>query len=530
MFMGPGWGSDRSNLQRSVDIAAGLYSPGKRGLRLAGRLAAQCVHGTLASAPMKTPAPPFSLPNLRAHDPSPALNPRSPALLGTLLVGLALSASLVGCAGRAAAPSATPAGPATAPPPTAIPATPSETATAVPGKVSIWLEWSPAEMRALDGIIEEYREMHPGLAFEIVYQRPGTLKSSFELAVQNDEAVPSMLIGSSEWGSTWAEESLIRDVSAVVLPEHQEALHAVAWEQVERDGFVTGLPLELQGTVLYRNTSLAPEPAVSVDALLTAAEEARASGRFGASFDLGFRRAAPLLKTCKGELVADERVDPVGRPQGLCWLRLLNRLGTAGPVTIDSEEDLERFLAGQSMWLLDSTEEMLRIQEELGAGAMAVDPWPLYGSTGEPLAGYVWTENAYFPAAASDQDFEAAWSFAVHLLAAENQRLLSDTGGVRHLPVHREVAPSDALAGQALRVLLAGTPLPDQEAFGDIMRELETAIRLVVLQGGDPDLALDLALNEIREARIPTETPTRTPTATITPTPSRTPFPSPPPG
>lgn len=453
----------------------------------------------------------------------PALLART--LLGTLLVGLTLAA----CGGLRATPTAAPIETVTSPPTAAVSPLPSPTPTPPPGKVTIWLDWSPAELEALGGIIEDYVEMHPGTRFQVIYQRPGTLQAEFEAAAGSGEE-PSILIASSELGPGWVEEGLIRDVSNFVLPEHREALQPMAWEQVARGEEITGLPLELQGTVLYRNSSLAPEPADTVDELLAASRESREAGRAGASFDLGFRRAAPFLRTCKGELRADERVDPVGRPQGLCWLRLLDRLGGAGPVTFDTGEDKEAFLAGQSMWLLGSTDELLELQEGVGAENLAVDPWPLYTPTGEMLTGYVWSQNAYFPKAAPDEDFEAAWSFSIHLLAPENQRLLSNASGVRHLPTHSEVALEDPLMGAASRVLLGGLPLPDQAALEDVVRELETAVRLVVGQGGDPELALDLALNEIRAARIPTVTPTPTAVPTMTPSPTVTPFPSPPPG
>ncbi len=282
--------------------------------------------------------------------------------------------------------------------------------------------------------------------------------------------------------------------------------------------------------MLYRNRARVEEPANTVDRMVQRSEQDLLEGGEGSSFDLGFRRAAPLVQSCRGEIVSDPEVVPITQPAGLCWLRLLNRLGRSGEVTFDTEEDFELFRQGETLWLIDSTEKMVQLRAALGEEGLAVDPWPLYESTGESLLGAVWAENAYFPAAATDQDFEAAWSFATYLLAPENQRLLSQARGVAHLPVLPSIELEDPLLQQARRSLDTGVPLVQVQVEEQIRRELSTAIRLVVADGGEPELALGLALEEIRRSRIPTPTPTRTPSPTLSPTPTETPLPTPPPG
>ena len=400
---------------------------------------------------------------------------------------------------------------------------------AIGGTVRLWLDWNPAELEALESVINSYRQIHPGTKFELIYLPSDRLRPAFETAAANGEG-PSLLVGPSSWGLVMHEAGLLRDVGPLVLPELADAVHRLAWQQVALGDLVAGLPFELRGTVLYRNTLIAAQPADTVEALLNEAAEARLTGLAGAVLDLGFDRAAPFLHTCKGQLVTDERVDPIERPAGLCWLRLLDRLGSAGRPTLNTDEDRQAFAAGDSVWLIDSTEAMNELMTALGEGAIAIDRWPLYEATGEALSGYVWTENLYFPAAASDGDFEAAWSFAVYLLSPEVQRRLSENPAVRHLPVIPAVEPADALLLQAARAFDMGQRLPDPRPLEDIVPHLSTAIRLVVSQGGDPELALELALEEIRKARIPTATPTRTPAPTLTPTTTPTAPPTPPPG
>jgi ABC-type glycerol-3-phosphate transport system substrate-binding protein len=458
--------------------------------------------------------------------------PRSIRFAPSRAVAAALSLVLLALSACSPAASATPT-PSTATPvpptPTATP-TPTNEPTRPSGIVTIWLDWGPAEMQALERIVDNYREMNPGAEFQISYHPPQSLRTDFESTVADGDELPSLLLGPASWGDALYESGALRDVGGSLIPDQRRSVHPYAWKQVDRNGAVIGLPLELKGTVLYRNVRLASAPAQSVAELVEAARAVRATGAVGASFDLGFNQSAPMIRTCKGELRTESDVDPVARPIGLCWLRLLDRLGQAGPVTFNTDEDLTRFEEGQSAWMLESTDKILELQAAIGDSNLEIDPWPMYQPTGEQLFGYVWTENGYFPAAVDDADFEAAWSFAVYLLAPDNQRLMGDARGVRHLPVLQNATLDDRLLAEARAILLSGSPLPDQRLLEDIIGGLSTAVRLTVSQGGDPELALDLALGQIREARIPTPTPTATQAPTLTPTPSQTPLPTPPPG
>lgn len=478
--------------------------------------------GTLAGAAMRDPTG-QKTPQQRLR--SIRLEPIQLRLAAWALLVLVLSACGPAATATAVPSTATP----TEPVPTATPEATSEP-TRPSGIISIWLDWGPAEMQALERIVDRYREMNPGVEFRISYHRPDVLRSDFESAVANGDELPTLLLGPASWGDALYGSGALRDLSGSLLPDQRQAIHPFAWAQVDRNGSVIGLPFELKGTVLYRNVRLVSASAQSVDDLVEAARAVRATGAAGAILDLGFDRSAPMIRTCKGELHTEKDVDPLTRPIGLCWLRLLNRLGQTGPVTFNSDDDLASFEEGQSAWMLGSTDRILELQEAIGEGNLEIDPWPIYQPTGEQLFGYVWTENGYFPAGVDDADFEATWSFAVYLLAPENQRLMGDAQGVRHLPVLQDVTLDDRLLAEARAILLSGLPLPDQRLIEDIKGGLSTAVRLTVGQGGDPELALELALGQIREARIPTPTPTSTPAPTVTPTPSLTPPPTPPPG
>lgn len=456
---------------------------------------------------------------------------RTVGLIWTTVVVLAISVLAVAC---------TPAGPTTpapsspTPAPTAQPSPPPSVAPSTPtpvfsGTVTIWLDWGLAEMRGMERLIEAYRQLHPSSRFEVVYHRSEDLRGEFEAAVEAGSP-PSLLIGPSDWGDPLYEAGALRNVAEAVLPDQREALHPLAWAQVDRGEVILGLPLDLQGTLLYRNRSFIESQPDTVAEFVVAGQMASRAGAIGEALDLGFSQSAPMLRTCRGEFTLEPGSDPIARPAGLCWLRLLDRLGQAAPVVFGSQEDLQSFTIGRSAWLLESSEMLPELLAAVGSENLAVNDWPLYEPTGEQLTGYVWTENLYFPRQVEDEDFEAAFAFAVYLLAPDSQRKLAAGQRVQHIPVLREAELENPLLAGARSVLEQGVARPDLRQFDRIATELNTAVRLVVAQGGEPELALELALQEIRQATAPTATPTPTTPPTATPTPTDTPFPSPPPG
>ncbi len=64
------------------------------------------------------------------------------------------------------------------------------------------------------------------------------------------------MIGPSAWVPLLVGEGLVVDVSALIDSQLQRDLFPVAWEMVILGDVMAGLPLELQGNVLYRNSEL----------------------------------------------------------------------------------------------------------------------------------------------------------------------------------------------------------------------------------------------------------------------------------
>jgi ABC-type glycerol-3-phosphate transport system substrate-binding protein len=437
---------------------------------------------------------------------------------------------IAGCGVAASRPTST------ASPTEALPSTPILTSAPGPtstssvpplrGRVSLWLDWDPARMQALIEAIRGFKARHPQVEFDLSYYPTDQLLPAFEEAAAGHLG-PSVVIGSSIWGRAFADQGWIRDISPYLLPSQQNSIQPVVWSQVSVGSQVLGLPLTLEGNVLYRNTTLAPEPALTVGDLVQAAQDLKATKGFGASLDFGLMVSAPQIAAC-GIKLDTQAVLPFDEAGGECWLGLMQRLGRAGKPVFNSDDDRSQFASGKSAWLIDSNLQLDSLVAALGRDSLAVDPWPADDITGGHLNGYVWSENAYLTSSSSNVDVEASWAFLAYLLAPETQAAMDDVEGALRVPSVVGVAVADPLLDRARTVLQAGQPRPFSGDLNRLSGLLDTALRLVVGQAGDVRLATMLTLQEIQKANLATATPTATPAQTSTATPSSVPSATPP--
>jgi ABC-type glycerol-3-phosphate transport system substrate-binding protein len=431
----------------------------------------------------------------KARGYAPVPNAAGIALLAALTV--AACTSRPSSATRIASPSPSTAAVPTAAAPQATNTPPA--ASSLKGNVVIWLAWSPQEMAALSDLVAAFQAHNPGVRFSLTYIRPGDLRSRLEAAV-NGGGAPTVFFGPSQWGPALLAAGAIQDVGARVLPELQDSMRPLAWSQVAYGQTVLGLPLEMQGEILYRNVVLQPEPAATVFDLVKWAKVG--TDRFADSvpLDLGFAHTGGFLATCggtfglpSGDPGADERA-------GVCWLTLLTRLRGFGPLVFNMDKDVASFSMGHSPWLIESTQLQPELAKAVGAKGLAIDPWPIYEPTGQRLRGFVWTENAYFVRSLPAEDLEASWAFVISLLSPEAQSRFADALGSRHLPVLRSVTPPDATLARIQEVLDQGVAEPLVPDLSLYAVPLERAILAVTGQGTDPAVAYQRALDTIQSS------------------------------
>ncbi len=410
-----------------------------------------------------------------------------------------LLALLTACAAGIPGPTATPQ-PAT-PIPTAAPtATPESTepVEGFQGTLSIWLSWGPEGVRALNDLIRTFQSDHPGATFAVAYVPADELRPTLDQAAAGRQ-LPSLFLAPSRWGPELRQAGMIQDLADQPIDQVRAIVHSLAWSQVTQEDQVLGLPVQLEGNVLYRNRELSPVPAATVEGLVESARRFRGTPAVGINLDFGYSTIVPFGSACGGQIVQPGSLPDLQGPLGPCWLALLQELSRAGPVAFNSDLDREAFQSGKAGWLIESTELYETLAAGLGEAAVAVDPWPIYEASGEPLAGYVWGENIYFRNGMEPAELELAWEFSTFLLSAEAQQALSSPFGAGNLPVHAGTLPLVGVYGLMYQALLSGVARPLEPQATEIAEILERAARAVAVQGTPVEIALRRALEELAD-------------------------------
>ncbi|HLE03945.1 MAG TPA: extracellular solute-binding protein [Anaerolineales bacterium] len=353
-------------------------------------------------------------------------------------------------------------------------------------------------MTALNELIRAFQSDRPAATFAVAYVRADELRQTIEQAAAEGK-LPSLFFAPSTWGPELLQAGMIRDLADQPVDQVRAIVHSLAWSQVIQGDSVLGLPVQLDGDVLYRNRELAPVPAATVEGLVESSRGFRGTQVVGMNLDYGYSTIVPFGTACGGQLIQPGSLPDLQGALGPCWLALLQELSRAGPVAFNSDLDREAFRSGQAGWLIESTELYETLAAELGQATLAVDPWPIYEASGEPLAGFVWSESLYFRNGMEHAETKLAWEFATFLLSAESQQALSSPVGAGNLPVHAGNFPLVGVYGQMYQALLGGVPRPLDPPAPEIAEILERAARAVAVQGTSVEIALRRALEELAD-------------------------------
>jgi arabinogalactan oligomer/maltooligosaccharide transport system substrate-binding protein len=429
------------------------------------------------------------------------------------VIGLALVLFLASCGGGAESPTPVPisatstASPSPAEPTVPLPALLTPVATRDQGgELRLWLSWDGHDLDAFGRVVELFAEEYPSITPRITYVPEDQM---LETLVNAPEGTgPTVFFAASSSAPILWEAGHILDMSENIPSELHASLQLVAWSQAVFEGKVVGVPLAMEGVLLFRNRELAPSRAATVDELVTTAMELRNQGTgIGASLDFAFIYSASRLLACDGTIFAPDGSMGFAGDAGRCWLELERRLSEAGRVVFNGDEDLDLFASGQSAWLIELSTHVPELEEAIGEGNLAIDAWPDYEETGMPLEGFVWTENAYFPTGMTQAEMDAAWAFVSFMLTPQVQLILADPQGAWHMPVLARLDLEDGLQIQTLGALLNGLPLPMNPTLWRAAGSLENAVRLVAQQGAEPLLALSVLVAELSPI-LPTPLPT----------------------
>jgi ABC-type glycerol-3-phosphate transport system substrate-binding protein len=380
--------------------------------------------------------------------------------------------------------------------------TPSPTGTSEPllrGTVELWIDWTQDEINALYSNLQRFQSQFPLVEISISFHTPDHLLSDFQVAVRNGEG-PDLLIGPSEWGDLLLAEGMIRDISDRVLQELIATLHPLAWQSVTRGRAIIGLPLTMEGIVLYRNTALVDSPPETLDDLIESALAVEEAGNRRGMFDLGFFNSGAFLQSCGGKLVDDFGGLALSPQAGECWLGILDDWSQAGRAVFNTDEDYEAFAQGEIPWLIDDSTKAEELFSALGEDGLAIDPWPIYSPIERRLLGYAWTRNIYFASSTEATQFDAAWVLARYLLTEDIQLSLAKVRSGRQFPVLKEAEFEERSLHEMLLALNENIALPLYPEFAVFAEVLEEAAVDVTQRGYDPYWSIRFILPKLERS------------------------------
>ncbi|MGW8251265.1 MAG: extracellular solute-binding protein, partial [Anaerolineales bacterium] len=151
------------------------------------------------------------------------------------------------------------------------------------------------------------------------------------------------------------------------------------------------------------------------------------------------------------------------------------------------------FKAGKAGMIIDGTWNLNDIAAAIGAENLEIDPWPA------GMSGYVQNDNIYMGANTTEGDQAACWGFMEYMLTPEAQAVISENN-TGFLPAAMGVDVPDRLRQEAVAAFEGGTAFPVIPEMGAYWGPMDTALKSVFDEGGDPAFALAQAENSINAA------------------------------
>lgn len=424
--------------------------------------------------------------------------PRRILTLVCLVVGMLVGA----CAPRIEDQPTQAVQPTVSPPePTAKAAQQEPTESGIGGQVTIWLDWNPDELQGLRQVITSFQERYPDIGFSLAYHRTDLIWDDFTHN-QGASGSPTVLIGPSSWGPELLDRGWSLNVNSLIDAELVRTVHPIAWSQARQARTAYGLPVELHGILLYRNSAIYPEESVTVDDFVNTAKSLKSESGIQTILDLEFMNASAHMDACGGSFYDSFGGFNLTTESGVCWLTLLQAYGRAGRVLFNVDDDLELFTSAETAWLVEESNQIGDLEAAIGADNLAIDAWPIYSPTNRALSSLVWTDNVYLITNGTQADQEASWAFMRFLLTPEAQTILSEPATGANLPVIIGVELEDPTRAQALAVLLRGSPLPLFSTLPLLADPLTDAIEDVVVHGADIPYSFQVSADRVEAALL----------------------------
>ena len=356
------------------------------------------------------------------------------------------------------------------------------TPSALSGELVIWSIFPDdgETTRALD--FGRFQQLHPGITIETTFIEQNEMLEAYRTAFGTADA-PDLVIAPVDWAGGLLADGLVQDPTGVISAETLSSINPKALAVVNYVGNMTSVPFVSKGIILMRNKALIPDVPSSFDDILALDS---------ALYDLerGLYYSGATLNALGGQLLDGNGQPTFANEAGTAWLSQLAQFKDA---TSYGDEDIDAFAAGEIGLVLDATWNLQRLANAIGADNMAVDPWP------EGLDGWVLADVVYVNSSLAEGNGALVEAFVGHLLSAETQSALAQSGRV---PVTANAQVTNPTVRQAATALNSGSLFPIAPEMAAYWSPLSEAIDATIDRNTPPEQALQQASDRIK-AELP---------------------------
>jgi len=364
--------------------------------------------------------------------------------------------------------------------------------------ISLWHSLNEDEFESLEEVLTIFQEAYPDIQFDVLFVPFDDMEGKFETSAGNGGG-PTILIGSGYWGPEFSDSLLIADVSEFTSNEFLDSISQAALDTVKYKGGLLGLPLNLRGVLMFRNSSIIPEAPATLSALIAAAQAATNGDIVGSYLEYGLFFSAGHLHGLGGQLLDANGNPTFNNEKGLEWIEMIQKFGEVGPIENNTDNDVSLFQEGRAGIIIDGLWNAVNFSEAIGPENLVIDPWPA------DMSGYVQTDFIYLNANSTGGDLECGWKLMEFMFSPEAQALFSDPSMAGYIPTIVDAEVTDPFQRQALVAFAGGTAFPVIPEMGAYWDPVNNALLAVIEQDTDPAEALqaahDVVVAKIAEIR-----------------------------
>ncbi len=353
--------------------------------------------------------------------------------------------------------------------------------------IRLWHSWTGAAEVLLNTWIEDYQRRTPNIVIQSEYIDQFALLDRF-ISTPNEDR-PDLLLAPSDWGGDLYANALTAALDTRLTAEQRAQVSSVAWDTLAYNGKTIGVPVAVEGLVLYYNRVLVATDEIAATWADLLDQAGNATGSLGLLIGAGFYPTAGIYLALGGGLVDQHGgilLDATALTDYLSYVRTLyDRSG--GTIQIGGTGN--EFRSGNSIYTIDGTWQYTYYRGALGDN-LGIAPLPAIGEkVWRPLI-----RSMALYVSASSRQLDAALSFARFATNSQAQSQMASIASF--IPVNlRATINDDNLTISTQQLLANGVAIPTRHEILDYWRILQTAIDAVAIRG----ISAEQAAKEVLE-------------------------------